>query len=143
VAPKYQAAHVEIRGLRTLRSDLRRIDRTLPSKLNRQLKQAAGPMRDEAARLAGRSKINRPGYVHFADSLKVGTRGSRVVIYSNRSGAGVIHWGGRHPLFGNRDRWYAQKGNEAIPRAAVKFVVQTERDVARVVERTMRSAGFH
>jgi hypothetical protein len=78
-----------------------------------------------------------------APSLKVGTRGSRVVIYSNRSGAGVIHWGGRHPLFGNRDRWFAQKGDEAIPRAAVKFVVRTERDVARVVERTMRSAGFH
>jgi hypothetical protein len=143
VPPKGRGFHVEVDGLKQLRRDLKAIDRTLPAKLNRELKQAAGPMRDEAARLAGRSSIHRPGYVHFADSLKVGTRGSRVVIYSNRTGAGVIHWGGRHPLFGNRDRWYAQKGNEAIPRATMKFVVRTERDLARVVERTMRSAGFH
>jgi hypothetical protein len=136
-------AHIEVHGLRQLRRDLRTINRTLPTRLNRQLKASADPIRQEAAAMAPRSRINRGGgYVHFADSLKVGTRGSRVVIYSRKPGANVIHWGGRHPLFGNRDRWYAQQGNRVIPRAVARNVVRIERDVAATVERTLRTAGF-
>lgn len=127
---------VRVDGLRELRRDLKQIDATLPRKLNAEIKRAAEPMRAEAARNAPR----RTG--RLAASLKVGTAGSKVRIYSKRDGASVIHWGGRHPLFGNRQRFYAQKANPFIARAAERGAGSLERDLAHAVEALMRNAGF-
>lgn len=93
-------------------------------------------------RLAPRSKINRPGYKHVADTIKVGARGSTLALYSRRTGAGIIHYGGRHPLFGDRTRWYPQRPTLFLPRAVARFAPQIERDAAATVERVMRDAGF-
>jgi hypothetical protein len=127
---------VQVDGLRELRRDLKQIDRTLPRKLNAEIKRGAEPMRAEAARLAPK----RTG--RLAASLKVGTSGSRVRIYSRRSGASVVHWGGRHPLFGNRNRWYTQQPNPFITRAVAHQAGRLERDIAHAVEALMRNAGF-
>jgi hypothetical protein len=137
--------HVEIHGLRELRADLRRIDRQLPRDLNKRIKREAEPVRAEAARLAPRSSRPRPASdpVRLADSLKVGVRGSRVVIYSRRTGATTIHYGGRHPLFGNRSRWFQQQPTLFIAKAAEARAGGIERAIAREVETLMRSAGFH
>lgn len=127
---------VEVEGLRELRRDLKAIDAKLPRELNKQIKRTAEPMRAEAARNAPR----RTG--QLAASLKVGTSGSRVRIYSRKPGASVVHWGGRHPLFGNRQRWYTQQPNPFIVRAAERRAGGLERDIAHVVESLMRNAGF-
>lgn len=128
--------HVEIQGMRQLRADLKRIDKTLPRQLTQTIKRAAEPIRREAAVLAPR----RTGVL--AASLKVGTSGSRVRIYSRAPGAKVIHWGGRHPLFGNRNHWYQQQPSLFIVKAAQHQAGRVERDIARSVETLMRSAGF-
>lgn len=130
------SASVRVDGLRELRRDLKQIDRTLPRQLNAEIKRAAGPMRSEAAHLAPK----RTG--RLAASLKVGTSGSKVRIYSRRSGASVVHWGGRHPLFGNRQRFYQQKANPFLVRAAERNAGQLERDLAHAVESLMRNVGF-
>lgn len=128
--------HVEVHGLQQLRRDLKVIDKKLPRELNKTIKAAAEPVRAQAAALAP----YRTGATRA--SLKVGTRGSKVVIYSRRPGASVIHWGGRHPLFGDRSHWFQQRPSMFISRAATSHAGSIERDVARVVEQVMRDAGF-
>jgi hypothetical protein len=108
---------VHTRGMKEYQRAVRTLARDSQSDLTRGLKTAAGPVLAEAKTIAPRSRIHRPGYVHLADSLKIGSRRGGVVIYSNKSGAGVVHWGGRHPLFGNRDRWYAQRAQPFVSRA--------------------------
>lgn len=136
-----QGFGVQVEGLRELRRDLKAIDRKLPRDLNRGLKKAMGPVRAEAAALAP----NRTGAL--ARSLKVGTRGSAVLIRSRLPYARVAHWGGRHPLFGDRERWYPQypKGTRPsrfVVRAAARNRDETERQLFATIERLMRDAGF-
>jgi hypothetical protein len=127
---------VQVHGLRELRRDLKRIDKTLPRELNRRLKKAAEPIRRDAARIAPQ----RSG--KLARSLKVGTRGSRVIVYSRLPYANIVHWGGRHPLFGNKDRWYPQKGTMFVVKAAALHVRDVENAIADSVEGLMLDAGF-
>lgn len=132
-------ASVEVKGLRELRRDLKRIDRDLPREINQELKRAGEPVLREAKRLAPRSTVPGP---HVADSLKIGTRGSRLIIYSRHPGVKTIHFGGRHPLFGNRGYWYDQKPTLFIPRAAERHQRETLRRISDTIEREMRRAGF-
>lgn len=127
---------IRINGLRELRADLKAIDKTLPRELNKALKRDAGPVRDTAKRLAPK----RTGAT--AASIKVGTRGAKIVVYSRRDGAGIIHSGGRHPLFGNRNYWYKQKPTYFLTRAIDIEAPHIVRDVEQTVDRIMRSAGF-
>jgi hypothetical protein len=110
--------------------------------LTKGLKHAAKPVLAEAKLLAPRSSIHRPGYVHLADTLKLGSRRGGVVIYSNKSGAGVVHWGGRHPLFGNRDRWYAQRAQPFVSRAIQHQESQIVNAVGDAIESHARKLGW-
>ena len=126
----------KIEGLRDLRRDLKRIDKDLPREINQSLKRTAEPIRDTAAMLAP----HRTG--RLAGSIRVGTRGSRLVIYSRHPAARIIHFGGRHPLFGNRDHWYEQKANPFMARALERYQFRVRRDIEATIEREMRRAGF-
>lgn len=128
---------VRVEGLRELRRDLKAIDRKLPAQLNKRLKVAAEPVRRDAAALAPR----RSG--RLAASLKVRSSGSRILIASSLPYAKTIHFGGRHPLFGNRDRWYTQEARPFISIAAARHADHIENALFDVVEDLMTSAGFH
>jgi HK97 gp10 family phage protein len=129
-------AGVRIEGLRELRRDLKVIDRRLPAELNRRLKVAAEPVRAEAARRAPK----RSGAL--AGSLKVRTAGSRLFIGSRLPYARVVHWGGRHPIFGNRQRWVAVPPRPFIDQAARANERKIENDVFDAIEDLMTKAGF-
>ena len=147
---------IRIEGLKELRATLRSIDRRLPAQLTRELRSIAEPVRVRAAALAPRSRVTRRGrhavkgrfgrggtiiaYTpeanrHVGDTLKVGVRGNRLSIYSTRSGAGVIHWGGRHPLFGDRDRWFTQPPHPFAATAIAELAPKVERDIGNMLER--------
>lgn len=149
-----QQVRIKVEGLKELRATLRGIDRRLSTELTRELKRVAGPILAEAQRLAPRSGSARSGaqFVagntrgrrtyyrrernqHVADTLKIGLRRNGVSIYSTRSGAGVIHWGGRHPLFGDRDHWYTQKADPFVLTAMERYGPQVEREIGDMVER--------
>lgn len=128
---------VEVDGLAQLRRDLKRIDKALPRQLTKALRETAKPVLADAKALVP----VRTGALRR--SLRIGTRrGTTVVIRSKEPGAGIVHYGGRHPLFGNRDRWFEQKPSLFIAKAAAKNAARVERDLAEAVERLLRDAGF-
>jgi hypothetical protein len=147
------AQDVTISGLKEARARLRDIDQRLVRDFNAELVRIAEPVRAEAARLAPRSGISRAGTrsvlrqvkrtsivtrgrerdVHIADSLRLRASGSSVTIYSRKSGARVINYGGRHPLFGNRDHWYAQKPTLFMQKAGERKAPEVGRDIDRFI----------
>lgn len=128
---------VRVEGLRELRRDLKVIDRKLPSELNRRLKK-----RVEVSVLPDARRIATVKRGSIAKTLKVGTRGSSVVIQSRHPGARTVHYGGRHPLFGNREHWYSQKPRPFITQALAGKTRQIEAELFDVVEDVMTKAGF-
>lgn len=128
---------VRVEGLRELRRDLKVIDRKLPAELNRNLKK-----RVEESVLPDAKRLATVRRGRIARTLKVGTRGSSVVIRSTHPGARIVHFGGRHPLFGDRDHWYAQKPRPFISQALAGRTEQVEADLHETVEQTMFKAGF-
>jgi len=112
----YSAA-IDVEGLSEYRKALRALERGANRDLTKGLKDASRPILATAKATAPRSAITRPGYRHIGDTLKLSVRGNNLAITSNKPGARVIHWGGRHPLFGNRDRWYPQRAQPFIARA--------------------------
>ena len=131
-----RSSSVRVDGLRELRRDLKQIDKTLPAGTQRGLKKAAEPSvrRPPGSRRAG--PASSPRRSRSAPS------GSKVRIYSRRPGASLIHWGGRHPVFGNRNVLGDPARNPFIQKAAAKYARCFERDVAHTVESLMRNAGF-
>jgi HK97 gp10 family phage protein len=127
---------VRIDGLRELRRDLKAIDKKLPRELNQRLKKVAEPIRADAAIRAPR----RTG--RLAGSLKVRTSGSKVFIGSRLPYARIIHYGGRHPVFGNRERWAFQPPRPFIEQAARGRAHQVENEIFDAVEDLMKKAGF-
>ena len=127
---------VVVHGVRELRRDLKRVDKTLPRELNKRIKVALKPVLVDAKQHA----TVRRGRI--ARTLRLGTRGSAVFIGSSHPAANIVHWGGRHPVFGNREVWAVQK-----PRPFIKWALEgrgddIERKVGDVVEDLMRDAGF-
>lgn len=92
---KAGAGGVRIEGLAKLRRSLREIDKTLDVQLRNELKEAAGPIRAEAARRAPRGTgpipASRKPKKRLADSLTISARAGGVAIRSNLPYAAVVH----------------------------------------------------
>jgi hypothetical protein len=148
------ANDINISGFKEARSRLKALDRRLVPEFNAELRKIAEPVRAEASRLAPRSGINRRGTrsvlrqvkrtslvtrgternEHIADSLRIRASGSAVTIYSTKkSGAKTINYGGRHPLFGDRDHWYSQKPTRFMERAVARKGPEVTRQVDRFI----------
>lgn len=130
------ADRVVIHGVRELRRDLKRVDKTLPRELNKRLKITLKPIVADAKRFA----TVRKGRI--AKTIRPGTRGSAVFIGSKHPAANIVHWGGRHPVFGNRQVWVQQNPRPFISWAIKGRGDDIERQVGDVVEDLMREAGF-
>lgn len=128
---------IRVEGLRELRADLKRVDATLPRELNKQLKRSAEPVRALAAARAP----HRSGAL--ARSIKIRTSGSKLFLSSKLPYAKTVHFGGRHPLFGNKDHWFSNPRRPFLQEAINARADSVERDLADTVEDLMRSAGFH
>lgn len=148
------ANNINISGFKEARSRLKSVDRRLVPEFNAELRKIAEPVRAEAARLAPRSSMNRTGTrsvlrqvgrtslvtrgternVHISESLRIRASGSTVTIYSTKkSGARTINYGGRHPLFGDRDHWYPQKPTLFLQRAVDRHGAEIARDIDRFI----------
>lgn len=128
---------VRVDGLRELRRDLRAIDRKLPAQLNTRLKAVV-----QSAVLPDAKRFATVTKGRIAKTLKVGTRGSSVVIRSRHPGARTVHFGGRHPLFGDRDHWYQQKPRPFVSKALAGKTRRVEAELMDTVEDVMTQAGF-
>jgi hypothetical protein len=140
-------------NLKEARAKLKAVDRRLVPQFNAEIRKVAEPVRAEASRLAPRSGRSRSGSVsvnvrvkrtnvttrksvsnqHLADTLKIRASGSTAVIYSKKSGASVVNYGGRHPLFGDKDHWYRQKPTLFMQRAGEKYAARIEREIDLMV----------
>lgn len=134
------AAGVRIDGLRELRRDLKRIDATLPRRLNADLKRAAEPIAVAARGFAPKGPTGR-----LRRQIKVRTAGSKLFIGTGRLPYGrAVHFGLRHPVFGNRQVWAANPRRPFILQAVRSGAADgLEKAIYHAIDRLMREAGFH
>lgn len=126
---------IEIDGLKALRRDLRAVNRQADRDVVRGLKGAVqSTVVPKAAALA-------PG-VRLGPSLRVGVVGGTVHIRSRLPHARVVHWGLRHPLFGNREHWYANPKDPFILDAVRGSEGEILDAMADAVEGALRRNGF-
>lgn len=121
--------------------------REMPTDVRRGLRPA---LQQAAAPIIAKAKVNAswsrriPGAIR----LSVLKRGVAIRVSSKRAPharpyEGVT--GGRtfrHPLFGDRDSWYAQRTRPFLEPAVLAHRSQVRQEVARVVDRVARLHGF-
>jgi hypothetical protein len=147
-----RGTRIDAAGLTVLRRDLAAISKDANREAIKAIRVAAEPVRRDAARRAPRSaqvpkgrKTVRgtPSRKHLADSLRISVARNRVRIVSNLAHARVVHDGGRHPLFGNREHWVPVRPNPFIARAAEAGANRMLDDLADGLDRLILRHGFH
>jgi hypothetical protein len=141
-----------VAGLKELRLDLAKISKEANREGLKAIRKAAEPVRRDAARRAPRGEkvpagrktvTGRPSHLHLFQSLKVSVAQGRVSIRSPLAHAKTVHWGGRHPVFGNRERWVQVPPRPFIARAAEAGADRMLEDLADATEDLILRHGFH
>lgn len=118
-------------------SALRQVDRETAKETRRRFRELAKPVAMDARRRAPKdtgkmAKTIRP---------RVDSRGD-AGIASNHPAVRPWHFGGRHPLFGNRKHWYPMPRKpfmfEAVDAHRAKFFAEAE----TAIEEAGKKAGF-
>lgn len=147
----YRSGAPEVRvhapDLLQLKRDLQGVDKTLVAELRRGLKEAAGPVKRQVQANASWSKripkaitigtafaAKRTG-IFIRENAKRAPHGRAL---ENQGQAGTF----RHPVFGNRDRWVAQRARPHFYRGAEQHFDTVERAVLDVMDAVARKAGF-
>lgn len=133
--------------VRRLIDDIGKIPKELRIQLRPGLRKVGQIVRDDARRNASWSKRIPP-----ATRVSVGfterNPGVAVQVNKNRAPhARPFEHGDRpglfrHPVFGHRDRWVSQRARPFLARAAAANADEAERQIADVVDRVTREAGF-
>lgn len=93
---------IDLTDLKKLIKDLRVLDKTAGRRITKAMKQAAQFVADDA-------KVKAAWSTRIPGTVKVSANQKRIIL---RAGgpkaphADVYEFGGRHPLFGDRSRWY-------------------------------------
>lgn len=135
---------VSIKGLRDLQSDLRKIDKGAAKELRDALKsEVTREVLPDAISAAPKSKIQKSPTRHLAGSLRPFVSGSTVGVRSRLPYANIVHWGGRHPLFGNRDHWVQVQGRPFISEAVARHENRLVDRAANAIDHLASLHGWH
>lgn len=133
--------------IRRLIDDLGKIPKELKVQLRPGLRKAGEAVRDQARANASWSR-RIPAATRVSVGFTKRNPGVSVQVTRSRAPhARPLEHGGlpgsfRHPVFGHRDRWVSQRARPFLARAAEQKAPQAERDIADVVDRVTREAGF-
>lgn len=133
--------------------EIRRLIRDLdgiPRDLRRQLRPG---LRTAGRMVADQAKVNASWSTRIPGAIRVsvrfsGTPGVSVIVDKRKAPHGRPHEHGgrpgtfRHPLFGDRSRWYSQRARPFLAPAAEAKSRAAAREIHRVVDRVTRDAGF-
>jgi hypothetical protein len=148
-----RGTRLDAAGLRQLQRDIATISKEANRNAVRELKTAAEPTKDEAARRAPRGKDpvrasrktvrGTRSRLRLHQSLKVSVTRGRVSIRSPLAHAKIVNDGGRHPVFGNRERWVQVQPRPFIAQAVRANQARMLEDLADATERLILRNGFH
>ena len=127
---------VEVEGYRDLQRALRSAPADTRKEVRKGLRTAATTVRDDARRRAP----SRSGRLRRSLRVSVTQRG--VAVGSRLPYAAIHEFGGRHPLFGDRDNWYAQRARPFLFPAARANQATTERELREAWFVAKRKAGL-
>lgn len=128
---------VQVTGIQELRAAMKRISPEARKAFDRRLREVARQVRDDARQRAPRLSGE------LASSIGYGVQTRRgVFVRATARHAGLFEFGGRHPVFGNRDVWVDQPA-----RPFLRPAVEAHRDAAvQAVEEALfdaiKEAGF-
>jgi hypothetical protein len=120
--------------------DLRKVDRTLASRLGKELKQAGEIV-------AVQARANASWSSRIPKSIKVQRRGAVIRIVAKAEDARVFEHRGvpgtfRHPVFGHRDRWVAQGARPFLRPALMQHRKAALESAKRALHGAFRDAGL-
>lgn len=133
--------------IRRLIDDLGKIPKELKAELRPGLRKAGEAVRDQARVNASWSKTIPPatrvsvGFTKRNPGVSVQVNKNRAPSarpLENRGQQGIV----RHPTFGHKDRWVSQPARPFLAPAAQEKAPEAERDIADVVDKVTRHAGF-
>lgn len=126
---------IDAGDLAQIRRMLRRIDPEVDKALRKGLRDAANVVRDEGKR---RAPV-RSGALRR--SIRSRVRAREVSVGSKADHASVVHEGKRHPLFGDRDRWYENPRVPFLDDAVAEKRPQVLRMIEHEIESAVRSVS--
>ena len=130
---------VRVDGWAEFARDLRRLAPEARKEMLRELRLVAKKVATEAATLAP----TRTGRLRRA--IRVSQRSGSpavVVVHDQAPHARTVHYGRRHPLFGNREHWYANPAVPFLQRAADANRPEALDAVETALDRALDRAGW-
>lgn len=128
---------ITVEGLKDFTRDLRKFSPELGKQLRRELRAAVKLVTDEARRLAPK----KTGKLSKGIRPRVSSGGD-AALESKDPAARIVEWGGRHPLFGNTDKWVFQPAQPHIFPAIKAKRDDFEKAALDAIEHAAREAGF-
>ncbi len=116
--------------------DLKKVSPAVAKTTRKRFKAAAQPILDDARR----RQPKRTGELRRKTKIRIG-RG-RVEIRSSAPHARISEFGGRHPLWGDRDRWVTQPAHPAIFPAVKAGRAEFVQKAKEATYRGLKEAGF-
>lgn len=128
---------VEITNLQEFLKDLRKLSPELANEVRRRFRKAARTVALDARAKAPRQS----GRLARGIQPRVDSKGNAAII-SKAPHARTVEFGGRHPLWGDRDRWVAQKAQPHIRPAVDENRDWFVREAEHAIHVVAQKAGY-
>lgn len=127
---------VEIDGLREIMRDLKRLDPAVNKALRGRLRNAVKKVIDDAQRRAPKKSGK------LARMIKPSVTNKGAALASKAPHARIHEFGGRHMVFGHKDRWVFQPAQPHIFPAARAGREEVRQESLAALDDAMREVGF-
>jgi phage gpG-like protein len=127
---------VEIDGLRDFMRDLKKLDPALNKTFRTRLRNAVKEITADAARRAPRKSGK------LARGIKPSVTNKGAALASRAPHARIHEFGGRHPVFGHKDRWVFQPAQPHIFPAVRAGQEEIRKESLAALDDAMREVGF-
>lgn len=127
---------VEIAGLREFMRDLKKLDPVVNKRFRARLRNAVKEITADAARRAPRQSGK------LARLIKPSVTNKGAALASKAPHARIHEFGGRHPVFGHRDRWVFQKAQPHVFPAVRAGQEEIRRESLAALDDAMREVDL-
>lgn len=129
-------AGIRIDGFAELLRDLKRYEPEVNKSFRKRLKNAVDKVAKDAARRAPRKSGG------LAKKIRPSVTGKGVAVISKAEHARITEFGGRHPVFGNRENWVFQPARPHVFPAVEAGRKEVETEALAALDEAARTIGF-
>lgn len=128
---------LEIDGLAEFLRDLRKFEPEVSKEFRKRLKVVVAEVASDARRRAPKGRGT------LAKGIKPSVTNKGAVLRSVAPHARIFEFGGRHPVFGNRNNWVFQPAKPHIFPAVAAGTPKVHAEALAALDDAVRQIGFH